>query len=123
MIKFLRRKRRPVDDEEWLRFQASLDERLANAPDDRRQAYPFYEERMRTWRSEGLSPEEWAARNAQNLLCFSGGQYCYSDPSLDAWVRRLDTILFTHGAVDACRRHFLTDDEMRAVLAREAEPF
>jgi len=61
---------------------------------------------------EGVSPEEWAARHAQDLVCFSGGEYCYADPLLDAWVQRLDAILFMPGAVDACRRHYLTADEM-----------
>jgi hypothetical protein len=27
------------------------------------------------------------------------------------------------GAIDACRRHYLTPDEMRAAVERAAEPF
>ena len=65
----------------------------------RRPADSGHEERMRDWMNEGLSPEEWAARHAQDLASFSGGEYRHADPLLDAWVQRLDAILFMPGAV------------------------
>ena len=97
---------------EWDALEAAVDARLLADGSARRPADLGYEERMRGWMSEGLCPEEWAARNAQDLGCFSGGELTYSDASLDAWVQRLDAILFMPGAVDACRRHYLTADEM-----------
>ena len=89
----------------------------------RRPADPGYEAWMRDLMNEGLSPEEWAARHAQDIASFSGGEYHYPDPLLDAWVQRLDAILFMSGAVAVCRRHYMTPNEIRAVLEREAEPF
>jgi hypothetical protein len=113
----------PTDVTGWIGFQTSLEARIAERPSDRGEASPIRQELMQGWYSKGLSPEEWAARNAQNVGSFSMGEYRYSDPALDRWVHRLDAIFFTKGAVEACRRHFLTDEEMRAVLAREAEPW
>lgn len=111
----------PID---WDSLQASLATRLSAADAwVRRPADSGYEERMHEWMNEGMSPEEWAARHAQDLASFSGGDYSFADRMLDAWVRRLDKILFMPGAVDICRRHFLTPDELQAVLVREAEPF
>ena len=108
---------------DWDTLRGAIDARLSADNARRPPSDAGYEEWMRGWVSEGLCPEEWAARHAQDLICFSGGECRYSDPALDAWVRRLDAILLTHGAVDACRRHYLTAAEMQAVLEREAEPF
>jgi hypothetical protein len=104
-MQFLRRAKRPASDREWIRLQAWLDALIADPGDERPMADPFREDWMRIWHAEGLTPEEWAARNAQDLLCFSGGEYRYADPAVNRWVQRLVAILFTDEAVDACRRH------------------
>jgi hypothetical protein len=47
-----------------------------------------------------LSPEEYAARHAHALGCFSFHLYRYCDPVLGAWVRRVGEILATEGEVE-----------------------
>jgi hypothetical protein len=73
--------------------------------------------------SECGTAEEYAARNAQDWGAWSFGEYAYEDPELDAWIHRLERIFSTAGAVDACRRHFLTDAERLTAEAREREAF
>ncbi len=98
---------------DWDELEALLAEARTPDPDSRPLADPFREKVMRREFDKGLSPEEYAARWAQGIISFSMDQYRYEDPILDAWVQRLGTILFTRGAVMACRRHFLTAEELR----------
>jgi hypothetical protein len=70
-----------------------------------------------------LSPEEYAARHAHLLGCFSFHLYRYRDPVLGAWVRRLGEILSTEGEVERCRRLFLTPEELATVRKQQAEGF
>jgi hypothetical protein len=70
-----------------------------------------------------LSPEEYAARHAHLLGCFSLHFYHYRDPTLGTWVRRLGEILSTEGEVERCRQQFLTPEELATVRKLEAEGF
>jgi hypothetical protein len=105
----------------WDELQAHLDP----APPDASVRHPadkLKDARASEWRATGLSPEEWAAHNAHEIVLFSFDEFRYDDPDLDAWVQRLGRILFTRGGVDVCRRRFLTTEQRLAYEAREQEP-
>jgi hypothetical protein len=70
-----------------------------------------------------LSPEEYAARHAHLLGCFSFHLYRYRDPALGVWVRRLGEILTTEGEVERCRQQFLTPAELARVRKQEDEGY
>jgi hypothetical protein len=105
----------------WELLEAHLD--LAAPGESVRQpADGFRATRAAAWRATALSPEEWAADNAWDIVVFSFDEFQYDDPDLDAWVQRLGRILFTEGGVDACRRRFLTTEQQLAHEAREHQP-
>src|SRR5437762_13457761 len=62
-----------------------------------------------------MSPEEYAARHAHLLGCFSFHFYRYRDPVLGAWVRRLGEILSTEGEVERCQQRFLKREEWTTI--------
>jgi hypothetical protein len=68
-----------------------------------------------------MSPEEYAARHAHALGCFSFHLYRYRDPALGAWVRRVGEILSTEGEVERCRQQFLSPEESATVRRQAAE--
>src|ERR1700680_5142380 len=68
-----------------------------------------------------MSPEEYAARHAHALGCFSLHFYRYRDSALGAWVRRVGEILSTDGEVERCRQRFLSSEELATVRRQEAE--
>jgi len=68
-----------------------------------------------------MPPEEYAARHAHLLGCFSFHLYRYRDPALGAWVRRLGEILSTEGEVERCQQRFLTAEELATVRKQEAD--
>ena len=73
-----------------------------------------------------MSPEEYAARHAHNWMCFSFDDYRYPDARLERWIHRLGDIMFgREGAppMRELRERYLTDEERRAVEAREQEEF
>ena len=73
-----------------------------------------------------MSPEEYAARHAQDWICFSFDDYRYADARLDSWIQRLGDILFRReGApsLDELRLKYLTPQEREAVEKREKEEF
>jgi hypothetical protein len=70
-----------------------------------------------------MSPEEYAARHAHALGCFSFHFYRYRDPALGAWVRRVGEILSTQGEVERCRQQFLSPEELADVQRQAAEDF
>jgi hypothetical protein len=70
-----------------------------------------------------MSPEEFAARNAADIACFSLDDYRYQDTALDAWIMRLGEILADWKWVNECRKKYLTDEEMRRALERDQEEF
>jgi hypothetical protein len=76
--------------------------------------------------AEGLSPEEYAARNAHYWLCFSQDDYRYEDLALDAWIARLGDIFFhRNGAptVKELREKYLTPEERARAEQREKQEF
>ena len=70
-----------------------------------------------------MSPEEYAARNAHDWLCFSFDEYIYNNSELNEWIHTLGDIFFTKGAVRAAREKYLTREQIAAVEERENEPF
>jgi len=70
-----------------------------------------------------MSPEEYAARNAADIACFSLDRFRYSDPKLDNWIQRLAEILTDWKLVTECRRKYLTADEMQRAIERDKEEF
>jgi hypothetical protein len=68
-----------------------------------------------------LSPEEYVARHAHALGCFSFHFYRYRDPALGAWVRRVGELLSTEDEVERCRRQFLSAEELATVRQQERE--
>jgi hypothetical protein len=67
------------------------------------------------------SPEEYVARHAHALGCFSFHFYRYRDPALGAWVRRVGELLSTEAEVERCRQRFLSSEELATVRRQEAE--
>lgn len=70
-----------------------------------------------------LSPEEYAAHQAHNWVCFSYHLYRYRDSKLGAWVRRLGEILASAEEIEDCRQRFLTPEALAEVRRQEAEEF
>lgn len=70
-----------------------------------------------------MAAEEYAAREAHHWVCFSYGEYIYSDRDLNEWVHSLDDIFFTRGAVEAAREKNLTRNQIRAIEASKYDPF
>jgi hypothetical protein len=70
-----------------------------------------------------MSPEEYAARHAHLLGCFSFHCYRYRDPVLGAWVRRLGEILSTEGEIERCQERYLSPEELMTVRKQQAEGF
>ena len=68
-----------------------------------------------------MSPEEYVARHAHSLGCFSFHLYHYRNPALGAWVRGVAEILSTEGEIERCRERFLSTEELAAVARQEAE--
>ena len=76
--------------------------------------------------SEGLSPEEFAARHAHTVLCFSLDECRDTDPALDAWIARLgDTFFRRRGAptLSELRARFLSPGERLRVEQEGAADF
>jgi hypothetical protein len=67
-----------------------------------------------------MAPEEYVARHAHALGCFSFHFYRYRDPALGAWVRRVGEILSTEGEVERCRQRFLSAEELATIHRQKA---
>ncbi len=94
--------------------------------DERPLADPGRTEIAVTMFSEGLSPEEFAARSSHTILCFSLDECRYADPALDAWISRLGAILFQrNGAptVTEFRERILSPEERFRVEVTNQEDF
>jgi hypothetical protein len=88
------------------------------ANDDRPRADPGREEFAKRMFDEGLSPEEYAARNADGFYCFSFDEVRFSDPALDAWIQRFADILFQRNGAPSLRElreKYLTPEEHRTM--------
>jgi hypothetical protein len=62
-----------------------------------------------------ISPEEYAARHAHQVGCFSLDRHHYNDPELASWFGRLGTIFRDLDELERCRRTFLTTAEYAAI--------
>lgn len=90
----------------------------------RKPAAPKFEQEIREqFPFETMSAEEFAARNASEILCFSLDEYAYSDAKLDAFMQRLGEILRDWNLVNQYRKIYLTDEEMRQARERDEEEF
>ena len=93
---------------------------------DRPPATAMHEEVARLMFPLDLSAEEYAARHAHQMACFSFDDYRFSDARLDAWIQRLGDILFERNgapSLDELRRRFLTEEERAAIARRRQEEF
>jgi len=70
-----------------------------------------------------MSPEEYAARHAHALGCFSFHRYRYRDAALAAWIRRLGEIFSDADELARCQERYLTPDELAEVHRQETEAF
>jgi hypothetical protein len=68
-----------------------------------------------------LPPEEYVARHAHALGCFSFHFYRYRDPALGAWVRRVGEILSSAQEVEQCRQRYLSAAEQANVHRQQVE--
>jgi hypothetical protein len=81
-------------------------------------ATPLLEEHVLAMFREGLSAEEYAARWAHTIACFSLDEYRYRDPQLHVWIHALGDILFQRpGAptLEDLRARYLTPEEHEAI--------
>ena len=69
------------------------------------------------------SPEEYAAREAQNWGCFSLHFFRYRDPALGAWIRRLGELLDNPDEIERLRQQLLTREEIAEVRRQAALEF
>jgi hypothetical protein len=84
------------------------------------------EERARAMFAEGLTPDEYAARYAHTIACFSLDEYRYRDPTLHAWIQSLGAIFFGRpGAptIEEVRQRHLTAEQRAEVKRLENEDF
>lgn len=87
-------------------------------------APPDYESMAREMVAEGLSPEEYAARWAHSIWCFSMDDYRYRDEHLHVWIHALGAILFERPGAPTLaelRERFLTAEEREAIRRRSLE--
>jgi hypothetical protein len=68
-----------------------------------------------------LSPEEYVARHAHALGCFSFHLYRYRDHALGAWVHRVGELLPTEGEVERCQERFLSPEELATARRQQGE--
>ena len=71
----------------------------------------------------GMSPEEYAARHAHLLGCFSFDRYHYRDEELARWVKRVAEILSSPVDLEQCRQKYLSTEELATARQRDAEDF
>jgi hypothetical protein len=62
-----------------------------------------------------ISPEEYAAREGQNWVCFSFDDYIYPSPELNEWIHSLGDILFTKGRLRAAQKKYLPQSELAQI--------
>lgn len=82
------------------------------------------EHTVREMMSCGLSSDEYAAREAHLILCFSLDQYRYRDVVLQEWIHSLGAILSQKtGApnLNDLRAKFLTAEEIQEIQESERE--
>jgi hypothetical protein len=65
------------------------------------------------WRE--TSPENYAARHAHCIGCYSFHLMRFRDPEIGRWARRLGEILTDAEEMERCRREYLTPQECAEV--------
>lgn len=73
------------------------------------------------WRE--IAPDEWVARYIHMFPLWGWADYRFSDDEFEAWLRQVEVHVFDFEGRDALRRQYLTDEERRAAVAYEADPF
>jgi hypothetical protein len=110
---------------EKLRFGIAFDDADdAFLPDDLEQrstADARHTEHVREWMDEGLSPEEWVARNSDYLLADDSDRFRYADPALDDWVHRVFAILQSLPLREMAKERHLTPEERARIEADARE--
>ena len=87
-------------------------------------ADPDTERRASAMFRSGLSPEEFAARVAHEVVEFTYDRYRYRQPGLTEWVHRLGDIIFQRNGAPPLRelrRRFLTKQEINAIELEQAQ--
>ena len=78
---------------------------------------------IRSYMAEGLSADEFAAKNGRLILVWSYGRYRYRDADVQFWASRVSEVLFTPGVLDKCEEQYLTgealDDARKCRFLRE----
>ncbi len=96
----------------------------SNDKPDRPLASPQAEQELREhFPFQTMSPEEYAARNAADIACFSLDRFRYADRELDSWIQRVAEFVSDWTLVNECRKKYLTADEMRRAIERDKEAF
>ncbi len=62
-----------------------------------------------------MSPEEYAAREGHNWVCFSFDDFIYPSPELNEWVHSLGDIFFTEGRLSEAKEKCLTPSELAQI--------
>lgn len=101
---------------------AADDAFLADDLTDRPLADEWHAEHVRQWMDEGLSPEEWVARNGSFLVADNSDTFRYEDPALDDWTHRTFAILGSLRLRELAQERYLTPEERERIEA-EARQF
>ncbi len=62
--------------------------------------------------SEGLTPEEYAAKHGRQILFYSFGYYSFRDQAVETWAHRLGQLLFKPELIDEYEEQFLAGEEL-----------
>lgn len=85
-------------------------------------ADPSYEKfAEETFPYREMSSKEYAARHGYGWVCFSFGNYRYHNVTLNQWIKELDLLLFTPGALQQAQEEILTPEELSWVRSRMEE--
>ncbi len=69
-----------------------------------------------------VSPEEWVARNIHYFPLWGWAEYRFPTPQFDDWIRKAERLAHDIAKRKALRRRYLTEEEIAAAEAYEAEP-
>lgn len=87
---------------------------------------PYSPEREERYKAEfpylSMSPEEFVARHAHQILAFSLHRYQYQDQRLKAWFQDVYELLRDRARVRELRREYLTPAEIEAAERSEENP-
>lgn len=84
----------------------------SDIPSERPLARAGAEEHVRRLMTEGLSADEFAAKNGRRILVWSYGYYRFRDSEVEQWAHRVSEVLFTPGLLGICEEQFLQGEEL-----------